>query len=380
MKILYFQWNAFMQSEVEETFIQLNLNYDKLYMIPKDWNEDEVVYDAICIKLRQGNYTHVFSINFSPIVCQAIRDCGSREKYISWTHSVPMEVNDLNLLKYDFNRIFVFDKNYVSFLQTLGCSYVYHLPLATTIRKIIRKRPEFIHDLSMVGTLYNSEYTNLISPLKKYDRGYLDGLVEFQCLVNGANVIDMGLTEELIDRMNATYESKLESTDKFIPYNKRQLSYCMCREATRRNRIMAFLLLEGKVQTGLYTGDKADMLRHTYKGGYIDYKIKMPEVFRNSKVNLNITLSCIESGIPLRLLDIIGCGGVALSNSQPEIFEYFRPDIDIVCFDNMEELVNKALFLIKEDGVRDKLIENGLSVIEKAFKFSDRVNAMFNIQ
>ena len=37
-------------------------------------------------------------------------------------------------------------------------------------------------------------------------------------------------------------------------------------------------------------------------------------MFANSKVNLNITLRNIKTGIPLRALDIMGAGGFLLTN------------------------------------------------------------------
>lgn len=40
-KILFFQWNAFMQKGIERAFIYLGMEYDTFYYIFKDWDKDD---------------------------------------------------------------------------------------------------------------------------------------------------------------------------------------------------------------------------------------------------------------------------------------------------------------------------------------------------
>lgn len=65
------------------------------------------------------------------------------------------------------------------------------------------------------------------------------------------------------------------------------------------------------------------------KRGYIDYMKEMPVMFANSKVNLNITLRNIRTGIPLRALDIMGAGGFLLTNYCYELSEYMNDGDDL---------------------------------------------------
>lgn len=71
----------------------------------------------------------------------------------------------------------------------------------------------------------------------------------------------------------------------------------------------------------------------------MDYYTVMNKIFYLSKINLNITLPSIESGIPQRVLDIMGSGGFVLTNYQPEIEEVFEIGKDIEVFHTLEELV-----------------------------------------
>ena len=79
--------------------------------------------------------------------------------------------------------------------------------------------------------------------------------------------------------------------------------------------------------------------------GIVSYTAEMPDIFHTTKINLNITLRSITSGIPLRAIDILGCGGFLLSNYQPELCEYFTPDVDFVYFEDPDDLAEKSHLL-----------------------------------
>lgn len=83
------------------------------------------------------------------------------------------------------------------------------------------------------------------------------------------------------------------------------------------------------------------MLSGCSSKGTVSYTAEMPDVFYRSKINLNLTLRSITSGIPLRA-DILGCGGFLLSNYQPELCEYFTPDVDFVYFNDMDDLDQRS--------------------------------------
>lgn len=56
--------------------------------------------------------------------------------------------------------------------------------------------------------------------------------------------------------------------------------------------------------------------------GPIDWYSVMPLVFKNTCINLNITLKSIQSGIPLRGMDIMGSGGFLLTNYQNDFLDF----------------------------------------------------------
>ena len=102
----------------------------------------------------------------------------------------------------------------------------------------------------------------------------------------------------------------------------------------------------------------------------------MPYIFHNSKINLNITSKTIESGIPLRVFDILSCGGFCLTNYQPEIARYFTDGEDLVMYSSMEDLVDKVAYYLEHDEEREQIARNGY---EKLKGNHDLVNVVQNM-
>ena len=103
----------------------------------------------------------------------------------------------------------------------------------------------------------------------------------------------------------------------------------------------------------------------------------MPGVFRFSKLNLNPTLKCIQSGIPLRALDIMGARGVLLSNYQPELAEHFIDGEDVIMYESMEDAFAKADFYLQHEDLRRQIANNGYLKVKEFFSYSEKINEMF---
>lgn len=111
--------------------------------------------------------------------------------------------------------------------------------------------------------------------------------------------------------------------------------------------------------------------------GTIDYHTQMPLVFAGSRINLNISLRSIHSGIPLRVLDIMACGGFVLSNWQPEIAEYFEEGIEIVTFVSAEECLDKIGYYLEHEAERRQIAINGRKKVQKTFSYQNGFERLF---
>ena len=104
----------------------------------------------------------------------------------------------------------------------------------------------------------------------------------------------------------------------------------------------------------------------------------MPKVFKTAKINLNISLKTIRTGIPLRVLDIMACKGFVISNYQEELGEYFRLGEELVTYGDLEELYYLCDYYLKHEEERKKIAANGQERIRLDFGFTDRLRKILD--
>ena len=102
-------------------------------------------------------------------------------------------------------------------------------------------------------------------------------------------------------------------------------------------------------------------------------------ICRNSKINLNITLRSIKSGIPLRGMDIMGAGGFLMSNYQEDFFDFFVPGEDMVLYESEEDLICKCRYYLDHDDEREAIARSGSEKIAEHHTYDVRFNEIFNI-
>ena len=129
----------------------------------------------------------------------------------------------------------------------------------------------------------------------------------------------------------------------------------------------------------IYSTDVDNRLPNVKYCGYADYYTQMPEVFRKSRINLNISLCTIQTGIPLRVLDIMACGGFVLTNAQPEIMEYFTPGEELEVYEDMKDLVIKVKYYLEHDKLREDIAAKGYRKVCEMFTFDDKIKYMLRV-
>ena len=133
----------------------------------------------------------------------------------------------------------------------------------------------------------------------------------------------------------------------------------------------------------LYTYEAGEtekkLLKDVHIHGPVDYTSEMPALFKSSKINLNWSLRAAQSAIPLRALDILGCGGFLLSNAQPELEECFENGKEVVLFHSIDEAVDLAGYYLQHDEERQQIATAGLKKVQNDFKYTDRLKKMISV-
>jgi len=328
-----------------------------------------------------SSYYGVFMYNYYPEFAQVCYE--KKCYYVTWIVDNPHFSLWSSTVKYDTNRIFVFDKSQLEDLKKRGVERVYYLPLGADVEffdKVDFQKGSFPADVSFVGSLYNEPSRNMFAQivgLSPYIEGYLNALIQAQQKIS-ENIIDKKtITPQIWDALKQCVNLVPDDAYDF-PYEECFLSILQ-KEVTRRERCQAVTLLQELFDFKLYTGSSLEFNSKLKKESYVDYATEMPVVFRQSKVNINITVRSITSGIPLRALDIMACKGFLLSNYQKELAEYFEEDKECVFYYNLEDMAVKTDFYIRHDEERKQIALAGYEKVRKEFSLRRQLERMHQL-
>lgn len=364
MKVLLYEWNNYMVEAVDDICAANHLEVDRFNWKLKQDYYDEEFLNWFAKNVTANTYDFVLSINYYPMIAIACNRMGY--KYVSWCCDCPFNItNPEETLGLETNYCFVFDYNQYVGYKSQGIDTVYHLPLgahAKKARNFVYKESmtkKYASDISLVGVLYESQLPIIMSLLNDDTKNIITELVHNQEELYNYNLFRECITDELIDYMNAQYSKGLEGTGRSFEVNKKALEFALSCETTRRNRIVLLNLFAKRYKTKLYSYQTFDLLKDVEQCGTVDYVREMPYVFKYSKINLNPSLRCIETGIPLRAFDIMGFGGLLMSNYQQELADLYIDGEEVVLYDSYADAMEKTEFYLKNDDLREKIAING---------------------
>lgn len=373
MNVLIVHWGAYTHADILLTFTKHHIRFKVMEHKFKDKNIDDYFSSQLAARLSEAQFDAVFSVNYFPIIAKA---CASHKvKYLAWCYDCPLNVYNIEeTLGFETNYLFLFDRIQVKRYRNFGFDNVYHLPLAINPERLNAIRIEPFEEqyyqstLSFVGQLYNSSLPEIMAPLDDYYKGYLNAIVNTQLKVYGQYFVEDLLTDEIVSSI----------ADQFpISITKEQLAYSLATYITYNERLILFKQLSDKYPFKLYSRDNHPLLSNIIQQGYVQYFSDMPKVFRATQINLNVTVKNTQSGIPLRVLDILGSGGFLLSNYQPEVAEYFIPDTDFVYYESIEDAVEKVDFYLRNEDIRQEIAKNGCKKCQEEFNYSKQFSYLF---
>lgn len=374
MRILFYQWHSFMNQGMERALQQMQIPYDRFFYQQTDWEKNDGLAEKLEQKLKERSYAMVLSVNFAPVVSEVCQN--SQVLYVSWVYDAPIHIRNLTPLKNTCNRIFFFDRIQAEGYQKQGI-FAYHMPLAADIDSFYKKsRAGAAADISFVGKLYHTEYAYYCTPLRDDQKGYLDGILQAQLKVYGGYFLGEMLDDQLLGELNERYQSASHGS---VAIQKEELEYMMACEITRRERFLALALLSNHFQVDLYAPEEDSQLTRVRYRGYADYYHQMPEVFQTSRINLNISLKIIQSGIPLRVFDVLGSGGFLLTNFQPEMPELFELGHDFAVYESMGDLFEQADYYLRHDAEREKIAQQGYEKVKACYTFRHQMEKIWRM-
>lgn len=383
MKILFCLWGSLCESGMINAIN--NLGYDLIIFDRKynDSNYDKDYFLSLANFIKDSdNIDCVLSINFTPIIARACKPFNI--PYISLTADCPCSNLYSKTIEYPNNRIFLFDKLQVEKYQQYNPTNIHHLPLATdtiTWDKISLTKSDiekYSSDVSFVGSLYTEmcPYNKISHLLNDETKGYVDGLIAAQQNVYGYYFIEDAISEGWVRSFQRQANLSSVEEDYFDDIRGIIADNYIGYKCTEQERTNTLATLSQHFNVDLWTLSDSSNLPRINNRGPADSGTDMPKIFKCSKINLNMTNRAIRSGIPLRILDIMGCGGFLITNYQTEILDYFIPDEDIVIYDSIPDLVNKIHFYLNNDAERARIAFNGYNKVKQLHTYENRLEYM----
>lgn len=389
MKILFIDWFCFDREDTKDAF--RNMGHEVIEFYHEDYNAEtsESFDESIKECIHKHQISVVFSYNYFPLVALACRD--EDVPYISFLYDSPYAYIYSYTLAFPTNYVFLFDSSLVDYFQKGGLTNVYYMNLPGVpekIDKMLQKpytKKRFECDVSFVGSLYHENhnfYDRIDWRKNEYAHGFVNGLIDAQKLISGYNFIESCLTPTILKQLQELYplvrEEKSVETEGF-----RFADYVINRKITsiERNEFLETLgkQLGEQYKIKLFTIDKTANFMGVENMGIAEYETEMPYVFYHSKINLNITLRSIKTGIPLRCMDIMASRGFLLSNFQSDFLIDFIPDEDFVYFENKEDMLEKTEYYLTHPKERLEIAENGYRKVKSFFALSDVLDRMLRI-
>ncbi len=388
MKVLFYRYGSICEPDILAVFSEYGFQITEVTeeISNKNFTPQEGVA-LVSSLLMETSYDFVFTINFYPFLAEVCNIMKLR--YICLIVDSPIMELYSTSIAHPWNRVFLFDRKLYEEIAPLNPACIFHVPLAVNVTQkqhaiaissdSVRKR--FTSDISFVGSLYTeknpySEVTNL----PEHIRGYLDGLMEAQLRVYGYYFIDDILDDALIREFKQYAPNFPE-----LPYanaaTDRMLvsQYYIGSKITSMERIRMLGALSEKFSVDLYTGSDTSSLPHVNCKGRVKTQTEMPVIFHESRINLNMTAKSIRSALPLRIWDILGCGGFCLTNYQSEITDYFTIGEEIETYSSREELLDKCNFYLDHENLRQEIARNAYEKIQKQHTYLIRMSQILEL-
>lgn len=327
--------------------------------------EHEEEYENFGLFLQSQKPDVVISTIFFQIVAAYTHELGIKyavygmdsPHYAAWVPEYP---------RLDNVYLFHFDSREVERFQSCGYTNVTYLPLAAgvtwadTIHTSGVDRKKFGSAVSFVGGLYGDNPFDTCAgrfpqPVQEHIWNRLENSA---FLWDGKERLQEGVSEELL-RICQTVTPELCNPGFAMGDDYYFRQWTLARKLSNIERTLLFEQVAGQYDFRLYTREKEVVPESIHRYPPVNAMTEQLKVFQSSGVNLNVTLRSIESGVPLRVFDILSVGGFVLTDYRKDAEELFREDEEIVMFRTPEEMMDKLAFYTTHETERNRIAKNG---------------------
>lgn len=359
----------------EQVEIYETAEFDPLSPVPEE-------FEKLTAFLSDHNFDCLISYLFVP----EISDICQKQNlpYIGWVYDSPLVPLFHPAVKNPCNYLFIFDRAEYEHLKSFKIPHLYYLPMGVNLSRTgaLDITPEdeqkFTSDISFIGSLYeDNSYNSFISQFPEE----ISAELKVYLLKNLCN----WHTPKPWPRVSKKTMDFMAQTFGADTWNRQSMDLdlylgilLLSRKLAEMDRITVLNTLAEHYPVDLYTRSDCSFIRNVKVHQGVDYYTDMNKIFYLSRINLNITLPSIETGLPQRILDIMGSGGFVLTNYQQEIEDYFIIGKEIEVFRDLDELMEKVAYYLSHEKERLQIAMNGYQKVRECFSYTHQLQYILN--
>lgn len=354
-------------------------NYEKDITIQSYIREEQ---EELLQFLLNNRYDAVITHNFSPTVSNACEE--SKTKYIAWIFDSPQ----IDLYTKEFhnscNYLFVFDKRMCERLLVRKPRHLYHMPLAANVTRNLllqitkEEEKRYSSEIAFVGSLYEENAWNAhIQKLPKEIAEKMERWLETHAFIwrKGETIFGCLAPEEKEKCLEHIWLGNwIEVEPEYLLETQ-----FLVRKMAEIERVCIFNMLAEQYPVDLYTKSDTGSLTGVRCHPPVENGTTTSKIYYLSKINLNLTLRSIETGVPQRVFDIMGAGGFVLSNYQEELEELFVPGEEIVFFHDADEMMEQIDYYLHHEEERRRIALNGYRKVKECYSYPVALRKILDI-
>lgn len=386
--IIYFETDEIQLQDIPRALSKMGYSVQSPHLQIRAQEFDRGSCDKAIEILKREAAECAITYNFIETISQACMEADV--PYLSWVYDNPQQELYSKYAHYPCNYIFVFDKQQQKRLKQTGIKNVYHMPLAIYGDKVERALQQgekyagqYEAEIAFVGQLYRIESLERI--MEQADSNVQAAMEESiaGCFLNWNQQTKMNgmMSDSCVQYLSQVDGHKVLTQ---CPYVSEQYYYeaaVLGRILANRERVAILNELSKQYDVRFYTFDSEvkGLRKKVRVCPGAKYDMEVSHVYQQSRINLNITLHCIETGISQRVFDVMAAGGFLLSNYQEELEELFVPGEDLVLYHNMEELRYYVEYYLTHEEERQRIARNGQRKVLKYHDFQNRMSRVLDI-
>lgn len=322
---------------------------------------------------------YVLTINFNMYiseVCELLKI-----PYVAWVIDTPCYPAYSPAINHSNSFTFFYDAAVALRLKKQGVKQVYHLPVAANPRRIEQiqlheQDASLASDISFVANLTHTEYQASIQPrLSAGTRERCSRLIKLLEQPSDDFTLAQQIDDELITAIKEESGYPL-SGDAYLS-TAEKLAYLLGREHSWQQRINVVSRLEQRFSVRVFGNQEWQDKISSYSG-HADHFELMPKIFQLSKINLNLSRSFVEYGLPMRVFDVLSCGGFLVTNDKHDLHKLFVDGRDLVIFRDTQDLLEVCAYYLEHQVERQAIARQGQLTLAEHHTFVQRMIDMFS--